>query len=66
MSHFLKKVKQRYFTRDGDTLYFGALKRIVFIFLLFVFLLFVALMSWIKFVQKSEDNIKVQIGRAHV
>lgn len=59
MSHFLKKVKQRYFTRDGDTLYFGALKRIVFIFLLFVFLLFVALMSWIKFVQKSEDNIKV-------
>ncbi len=59
MSHFLKKIKQRYFTRDGDTLYFGALKRIVFIFIIFLFFLAIGILTWIKFIQRQGGKIKV-------
>lgn len=59
MSHFLKTFKDRYFTRQGDSLYFGALRRIIFIFFLFVFLLSISIISWIKFVQREENIIKV-------
>ncbi len=59
MSHFLKKIKQRYFTKDGDTLYFAALKRVIFIFVLFVFFLGIGILTWIKFIQKQGGKIKV-------
>lgn len=59
MKHFLKKIKENYFTRKNDTLYFSALKRIVFIFILFIFFLFIAATIWIKFIQKQDSPIKV-------
>jgi beta-lactam-binding protein with PASTA domain len=59
VKYFFKKLKERYFTRGSDTLYFGALKRIVFVFILLVFILFIAMTSWLKLVKDSSDSVKV-------
>lgn len=59
MKYFFKRLKDRYLTRGNDTLYLGALKRIVFIFIIFSFFLFVAFTAWITFMQDQSGKVKV-------